>query len=134
MSKNIDYKCEYWLYHQYTNKKKTLVQIGEMCGVTNATILNWMQKFNLTRRKAARQIGHCGTGTGEEHPQWKGGGQSYWNREARKIWARHYNYKIPGGFLIHHRDEDYTNNTMENLVMLTHGLHLKVHNRKRRDR
>ena len=46
---------------------------------------------------------------------------------GRQVWEKHYNYKIPEGLWIHHRDGDVSNNNIENLVLLTPGTHLKVH-------
>lgn len=49
------------------------------------------------------------------------------NYQARKIWGRYYKFKIPKGFLIHHRDENINNNAIENLVLLTYSGYYKAH-------
>ena len=121
--KRMIYKNKDWLYEQYWDEEKTLKQVGEMCGVDGVTIFNWMKKFDINRRVGVTrfQVGHQ-LNTDENHPVWKGGGRSYHQKRARKIWEKHCNYKIRKGFIIHHRDRDYTNNDVENLVLLTRGL------------
>ena len=69
--------------------------------------------------------------SGENNPNWVGGVWSYWHKWGREVWEKHYGYEIPRGFLIHHRDECVANNDITNLVLLTYGLHHKVHKFKR---
>ena len=121
--------------------------IGEMCGVSYHAILYWMRKFNITRRDGSFQKGNqinmgkkytkehrtkiseslVDKTAGEKHAQWKGGGRAYWHRQARKVYGKFYYYFIPNGFDVHHRDGNYKNNDIENLVLLTHAHHAKVH-------
>jgi len=78
------------------------------------------------------QCGVCkvkkGQRKGENHPSWKGGSSYYYHNIARKIWEEHYGIPIPKGFVIHHRDFDYTNNAIWNLGLLRKGTHAKIHN------
>lgn len=45
---------------------------------------------------------------------------------ARKVW-RAKNGDIPKGYHIHHKDGDFTNNTIENLVCISASEHSKLH-------
>ena len=47
---------------------------------------------------------------------------------ARKIWARAYG-PIPKGYHIHHKDQDFTNNSLDNLECMDGGAHTSLHNR-----
>lgn len=46
----------------------------------------------------------------------------------RKIYEKHYGFKVPHGFDIHHIDGKRSNNDISNLLMLPHDLHMKYHN------
>ena len=121
MSKNIDYRSADWLYHWYWNGEKSSRQIGKICGVSQTTILKWMKKFNLVRRKA-KFLG------GENNPSWKGGLKGYWGKKARRVWVEFWGIDISKGHDIHHIDKNIRNNKISNLRMLTHGHHTRIHN------
>ncbi len=134
MSKNIDYKSEYWLYDQYVNKGNTLKQVAEKCGIkSEATIHYWMRKFNIQSREAGFQRGHkMHEGRYEEnHNCWKGGGRSHYYRQARKAWEEHWDIPVQEGYIIHHVDRNIKNNDICNLVLLTWSEHTKIHWRDR---
>lgn len=54
-----------WLKNEYVSNERTASKIAKMCGVTHATILNWLDKHNIPRRnrsesskiRAAKKIG-----------------------------------------------------------------------------
>lgn len=48
---------------------------------------------------------------------------------ARKIWVR-INGPIPKGYHIHHKDGDFTNNSIENLECISASDHAKLHHPK----
>lgn len=50
----------------------------------------------------------------------------------RKIYENYYSIKIPKGFVIHHIDEDRSNNEIQNLLMMPAELHTKWHSIKQR--
>jgi hypothetical protein len=56
--------------------------------------------------------------------------RSPWQERARKIWEKA-NGPIPKTMLIHHIDENYKNNALENLAMITFAEHMKIHKSKR---
>ena len=63
---------------------------------------------------------------GNLHPCWKGGGEEYWRRQARKI------TNCPKGLVVHHIDKNISNNDIENLMVITQSEHLAIHNRERK--
>jgi len=66
--------------------------------------------------------------SGDEHPKWKGGCYDYWHIEARKI------MNCPKGFVVHHKDGDYTNNDISNLEIMTQSKHVALHNKERKNK
>jgi len=60
--------------------------------------------------------------SGKDHIGWNGGTSDYWRREARKI------VDCPKGFIVHHKNGDYSDNRKENLEILTQSEHIKKHN------
>lgn len=76
---------------------------------------------------------------GSNHPNWNGGTTSYWSRKGREAWEKHFGFKAPVGCDVHHMDGDNTNNSINNLALMTHGRHVGLHNqiknkRLKRDR
>ena len=49
--KDAIYKNKEWLYEQYWKKKKSARKLGTESGVSVVTILYWMKKFDIKRRK-----------------------------------------------------------------------------------
>lgn len=48
--------------------------------------------------------------------------------QARKIWCKHNGLaRTPKGWHVHHKDLDPTNNEIDNLVLMLHGDHMKLH-------
>ena len=45
-----NYKERNWLYHQYIELEKSLIQIAKECNVSDNVIYYWMVKFNISRR------------------------------------------------------------------------------------
>lgn len=53
-----------------------------------------------------------------------------WRLEHHVAWGE----LIPPGYVLHHRNEDRTDNRRENLELLTRGEHAALHARRRADR
>lgn len=49
------YKNKEWLYNEYVAKRKSSEEIAEECGVGGQTILNWLIKFDIPRRKSGQR-------------------------------------------------------------------------------
>jgi len=47
----IKYQNKKWLKHQYIDLIKSTRQIGNECNVTHKTILEWLKRFGIPRRK-----------------------------------------------------------------------------------
>ena len=47
------------------------------------------------------------------------------------VWEKHYNKKVPKGYHIHHKDENKTNNDINNLQLMSASEHMKLHMSKR---
>lgn len=143
----------HWLRQQYEDEKKSAREIAKILGCEHTTVWRWLGKFGIKRRTISESktgAGHPGFQKGhktnvgkhrssatefkggENHFLWTGGCEKYWSQQARKIWEGYYGYRIPRGFAIHHRDQDTTNNNIENIVMLPRGLHSVAHVRIRR--
>jgi len=45
-----------WLAQQYHGKGRTLKDIGKECDVTAATVMKWMDKFDIPRREATDHV------------------------------------------------------------------------------
>ena len=59
--------------------------------------------------------------SGKDHIGWNGGISDYWRREARKI------VDCPKGFIVHHKNGDYSDNRKENLEPVKPGPHTHTH-------
>ena len=46
------------------------------------------------------------------------------------IWEKHHNQKVPKGYCVHHKDEDKSNNDIENLELKTLRKHRQEHSRE----
>lgn len=64
----------------------------------------------------------------DKHPNWNGGVSSYWSRKGREAWKKHFGFEAPAGCDVHHIDGDETNNNANNLALVTHGGHSRIHN------
>jgi hypothetical protein len=62
-----------WLYETYVERKKTLGEIGKMCGVSGATIMRAMEEFGIPRRIPKDQMTKRGAANGN----WKGSSAAY---------------------------------------------------------
>ena len=56
MDQKPKYRNSDWLRTQYIDRERTLIDIGEECGVSSVTILKWCRRFNIPRRNAGMRI------------------------------------------------------------------------------
>lgn len=87
----------------------------------------WMKKKLSTARMKSKYR------TGEGHPQWKGGCETYFRRVARNIMAKSDRKKECKICLtqidveVHHKDGNYKNNWIKNLIYMCSSCHHKTH-------
>jgi hypothetical protein len=62
------YKQKFWLEQKYLVEKLSAPEIGELCGCSGRTILNWLITFDIPRRTPADSI--RGKFTGEKAFAW----------------------------------------------------------------
>ncbi len=62
-----------------------------------------------------------------KHQGWKGGGRTYHRSIAREVMSEHLNRPLDSDELVHHIDNDYTNNDIENLVLTDQQDHNSTH-------
>ena len=132
-----------WLRQQYWGEEKSTREIAKILGVSFPTVLYWMKKFDIPRRKEGFQKGnqlHVGrkltsehkekigfAGRDEKNPRWKGGQKAYHNRKARTVWEEYWREEVPKGYVVHHVDRNVANNDICNLALLTFKYHMQVH-------
>lgn len=63
---------------------------------------------------------------GKNSPLWNGGSRNFYQKQARKM-CEDAGWDIKGK-IIHHKNEDFTDNRLENFHIMTRAEHLKHHN------
>jgi hypothetical protein len=48
-------------------------------------------------------------------------------RRYQDIWEQHFRVKIPEGYVIHHKDQDTSNNNPTNLLACPRSIHNEIH-------
>ena len=88
-------------------------------------------QLGISKTRAARIVKELGLSRSKEEAAkriWKEG-TVHWRtmrQRARKVWESHHG-SIPKGFHIHHIDHDITNNSVENLELLSAREHAHHH-------
>ena len=90
------------------------LQIGKRFGVSDEVVRRQMDRANIPRRGMIESRAR-----GSHSPQWKGGKSKMnaYRRESYEIVAICLGHPLPKGMVIHHFDEDYTNNDPSNIVI-----------------
>lgn len=138
------------LEEMYTHM--TITQIASIFDCSHATVLNYMKRYDIPRRKHSEKFIHgqefskefieaqeAAGKTGEGHPAWKGGSfidkQGYrhiyvdgkYRREHRLVVEKLLGRKLTGDEDVHHKDKDRLNNDPENLEVLDKSTHNELH-------
>lgn len=64
---------------------------------------------------------------GEKHWNWKGGSWSTCHIKARMIMEEHLGRKLDKNEIVHHKNEDWRDNRVENLEVMNKSKHTKIH-------
>lgn len=112
-----------WLYKRYVTEGYSLREIGELINIDGTTVLYWMKKHKISGRKK-------GFNKGPKSWLWKGG----INRitQAKKA-KEYYGEKCQScgrddlRLHVHHKDENWKNNQIDNLMVLCYKCHSKIH-------
>jgi len=140
------YKDEEWLREQYIEKRKTTYEMADICGVSDPTILRWMDKFGIERRgRSAAQIKHR-----KEAPSMRTDYDGYERISAhngnnqRKTVLHHQLLAIADGvepqtllggkYDVHHKNRLRWDNRPDNLEVLTKTEHGKIHGLKQQQK
>jgi hypothetical protein len=67
---------------------------------------------------------------GSENPRWTGGDWFYWHRQARKIIENRLGRKLDRNEIVHHKDQNWKNNSIENLQVVTKSEHINIHRKE----
>lgn len=104
----------------------------DMCISTNqiGTIFSLHRKEKEDKSKIGERRLHKNTKYPEIYvgiDSWHTKVQGHWCREHIFVMEEHIGHKIPDGYVVHHIDGDKSNNSIENLVMLTVAEHNNAH-------
>lgn len=88
--------------------------------------------FSVEHKKNLSKA-HMGIQAGENNPRWNGGSATYYTLIAHGAWEDYWREIVPKGYVIHHIDEDRTNNHITNLLCLPAGEHSSLHAKRRRE-
>jgi len=128
MTRKQQDKRAYEMYALYT-QGYSLEQVGKAYGVTRQSVYGVFKDrgFSLREKKQLPYIvwnGNKYTLTTDGYYRRTDG-----NRELlhRDIWAFNYG-EIPVGYDVHHKDENKSNNAVDNLELLTTEDHTRLHN------
>lgn len=94
-------------------------RVAALLGFSPSCVANWCQPFARDRLDAVRL--HCAKHVAQT---------SHWRtcrQRARKLMQKHVGRKLLRTEHVHHKDEDYTNNTLDNLEVLNEVEHAHVH-------
>lgn len=129
------YKDEVWLRAEYCDKRRTLQEIADECGVVRSSVRRFLHRFGIEPRD--RSESRVGRAVGPKNPAWRGGVAEWdyaagWKSIARKIrdldkWTCqicHERRPRWGKNLhVHHIDGDKLNNDPLNLISVCASCH-----------
>lgn len=138
------------------DKCKTYAEIGLMFGYSRQTIYNYAKKYGLStkekfdipcaycnklvnitraRYRANKKRGFCNQECYHKYNRQftENKDSKQGRRIARKVIEEHLGYELPDGNVVHHLDDDETNNNIDNLIVfISHSEHMRFHGIMRR--
>lgn len=117
------------------NAGMTAAEMAQLIGCSTYPIKSALKRLDL-RRPAKRRLG---IGSGMNNPQWKGGRrirtdgyvmiwtQSGERLEHQVVMEQHIGRALKRGEIVHHRNGDKQDNTIENLELMSQSEHAKLH-------
>lgn len=133
----MGYKGTRWSKTQYYRRKRRADELG--CSIEDVPSKRigrppeTMRGANNPRWNSGRILsshGYVLVRVGSEHPLCAGNQYAY---EHHLVWVSA-NGPISSGYCVHHRNEDKTDNRIENLELLTAAEHQRYHANETRDR
>lgn len=135
-----DQEFKEYLITEYSEKMRSMTSIAKELGISWVIVSRYLDKYEIPKRTKSEQQ------NGERSSNWKGGRHikdngyieiycpSHPNASKRKCVYEHQlvaEQKL-GRYLkkdevVHHIDMNKTNNSPQNLVVLTNGNHIKLH-------
>lgn len=146
---NRQYRNKEWLLEQYTEKKKTTTEMAEQAGVSQSTIVSWMDKHDIDRRNSGCRPNNntptfiSKTGDFGDLPggymiavsaRWDDGETHTSEVRIHQLvaiadGADPYKVFSGGEYHCHHKNEIRWDNRPENIEFLTAAEHGKVHSK-----
>lgn len=138
------------LHRLYCIDKLSTHIIAAKFNVTQYTVLQWCDSYNILRRSAS-EANKLRDLRGEKSPNWKGGkvkrmgytyirmpehpqaGKQGYVREHILIWEKAHGCFLPKGQVIHHLNGIPDDNRLENLVAMNQKDHRKLHHSTQKD-
>ena len=130
------YTSKSWLSEQYTDNKRSMADIADECGVTPATILKWLRRFDIETRGSNRHQkesppAHTITPRGYEVVSSKLDGEISWIAVHQLVAIAHgadpHKVFSDGEYQCHHKNGCRVDNRPDNIELLSGVEHANEH-------